>query len=92
MACDIDDREGKSPSPMEPRLGRMFHNSATGRRREHTISETFGLCQAASPTGWHRAKIGVRLGNQPLQIDSSPAILFRAVAPHMPDLQVIRAI
>jgi hypothetical protein len=34
MACDIDDREGESPSPMEPRLGRMFHSSATGRRRE----------------------------------------------------------
>ena len=33
MACDIDDREGESPSPMEPRLGRMFHSSATGRRR-----------------------------------------------------------
>jgi hypothetical protein len=25
MACDSDDREGESPSPMEPRLGRMFH-------------------------------------------------------------------
>ena len=34
MACDIDDREGESPSPMEPGLGRMFHSSATGRRRE----------------------------------------------------------
>jgi hypothetical protein len=34
MACDIDDREGESPSPMEPRLGRMFHSSATGRRLE----------------------------------------------------------
>jgi hypothetical protein len=34
MACDIDNREGKSPSPMEPRLGRTFHSSATGRRHE----------------------------------------------------------
>ena len=34
MARDIDDREGESPSPMEPRLGRMFHSSATGRRHE----------------------------------------------------------
>jgi hypothetical protein len=34
MACDIDDREGESPSPMEPRLGRTFRSSATGRRRE----------------------------------------------------------
>jgi hypothetical protein len=34
MACDIDDREGESPSPMEPRPGRMFHSSATGHRRE----------------------------------------------------------
>jgi hypothetical protein len=34
MACDIDDREGESPSPMEPRLGRMFHSSATGRRHK----------------------------------------------------------
>jgi hypothetical protein len=50
MACDIDDREGESPSPMEPRLGRMLPGSATGRRREHTIPEALGLCQAASPT------------------------------------------
>ena len=34
MACDIDDREGESPSPVEPRLGRMSHSSATGRRRD----------------------------------------------------------
>jgi len=34
MACDIDDREGESPSPLEPRLGRMLHSSATGRRHE----------------------------------------------------------
>ena len=34
MARDSDDREGESPSPMEPRPGRMFHSSATGRRRE----------------------------------------------------------
>jgi hypothetical protein len=46
MACDIDDREGESPSPMEPRLGRTFHSSATGRRRQHTIPEALGLCQA----------------------------------------------
>jgi len=33
MACDIDDREGESPSPMELRLGRTFHSLATGRRQ-----------------------------------------------------------
>jgi hypothetical protein len=46
MACDIDDREGESPSPMEPRLGRMFHSSATGRRREQTLPEALGPRQA----------------------------------------------
>src|SRR5450755_1091786 len=49
MACDIDDREGESPSPMEPRLGRMFHSSATGRRREQTLPEALGLRQALHP-------------------------------------------
>jgi hypothetical protein len=29
----LNDREGKSPSPTELRLGRMFHGSAAGRRR-----------------------------------------------------------
>ena len=48
MACDIDDREGESPSPMEPRLGRMFHSSATGRR-EQTLPEALGLRQALHP-------------------------------------------
>src|SRR5580698_9712377 len=47
MACDTDDREGESPSPMEPRLGRTFHSSATGRRREHIFPEAPGLRQAA---------------------------------------------
>ena len=50
MACDIDDREGESPLPMEPRVGRMFHSSATGRPREPSLPEALGLCQAASPT------------------------------------------
>src|SRR5450755_1935559 len=49
MACDIDDREGESPSPMEPRLGRMFHSSATGRRREQTLPDALGLRQALHP-------------------------------------------
>src|SRR5713226_1527514 len=49
MARDIDDREGESPSPMEPRLGRMFHSSATGRRREQTLPEALGLRQALHP-------------------------------------------
>src|SRR5215469_1117288 len=49
MACDIDDREGESPSPMEPRLGRMLHSSATGRRREQTLPEALGLRQAPHP-------------------------------------------
>src|SRR5207244_4328674 len=39
MACDIDDREGQSPSPMEPRLGRALHSSATGRRRAATLPD-----------------------------------------------------
>jgi hypothetical protein len=30
---------------MEPRLGRMFHSSATGRRREQTLPEALGLRQ-----------------------------------------------
>src|ERR1700729_4272823 len=46
MACDMDDREGESPSPVEPRLGRMFHSSAAGRRREQTLPEALGLRQA----------------------------------------------
>src|ERR1700731_2771915 len=49
MACDIDDREGESPSPMEPRLGRMFHSSATGRRRERIFPESFGPRQGLHP-------------------------------------------
>jgi hypothetical protein len=46
MACDNDDREGESPSPAELRLGRMFRSSATGRRREQTLTEALGLRQA----------------------------------------------
>src|ERR1700733_129547 len=49
MACDTDDREGESPSPMEPRLGRMFHSSATGRRRRQTLPEAPGLRQERHP-------------------------------------------
>ena len=45
MACDIANREGKSPSPMEPRLGRMFHSSATGRRRGATFTKALNLSQ-----------------------------------------------
>jgi Putative glycolipid-binding len=56
MSCDIDDREGESPSPKEIRLGRTFHGSATGRRREHTIPGALALCQGASHTRWDRAK------------------------------------
>jgi hypothetical protein len=49
MACDIDDREGESPSPVEPRLGRMSRSSATGRRRERIFPEAPGLRQALHP-------------------------------------------
>src|SRR5580658_8850306 len=49
MAWDLDDREGESPSPMEPRPGRMFHSSATGRRRDQTLPEAPGLRQAPHP-------------------------------------------
>ncbi len=55
MACDIDDREGESPSPMEPRLGRMFHSSATGRRRDQTLPEALGLRQALELTNAYLA-------------------------------------
>ena len=37
MACDIHDREGESPSPMELRLGRTFRSWATGRRRDKLL-------------------------------------------------------
>src|SRR5580700_4006633 len=46
MACDVDDREGESPSPMEPRLGRTFRGSATGRRRARIFADTLSLRQA----------------------------------------------
>ena len=49
MARDSDDREGESPSPMEPRPGRTFHSSATGRRREQTLPEAPGLRQGLHP-------------------------------------------
>jgi hypothetical protein len=62
MACDIDDREGESPSPMEPRLGRMFHSSAAGRRREHTLPEALGLRQAVQPRDDLREVPAVRRG------------------------------
>jgi hypothetical protein len=45
MACDIDDREGSSPSPMELRLGRMFHSSAIGRRPRATLLDQSRGCQ-----------------------------------------------
>ena len=37
MACDIDDREGESPSPAEPRLGRC----STARRPVAAVSKLF---------------------------------------------------
>jgi hypothetical protein len=49
MACDIDDREGESPLLMKPGLGRMFHSSATGRRRERSLPEALDLRQALHP-------------------------------------------
>ena len=62
MACDIDDREGESPSPMEPLLGRLFHSSATGRRREQTLPEPLGLRQALHPRDDTAGSAGVRRG------------------------------
>jgi hypothetical protein len=35
----VNDREGKSPSPTELRLGRMFHGSATDQRRGTIIPD-----------------------------------------------------
>ncbi len=61
MACDIDDREGNSPSPMEPRLGRMFHSSATGRRRGANLPDLRSPCQAFQ-----------RGSNEPTAISSAP--------------------
>jgi hypothetical protein len=34
---------------MEPRLGRMFHSSATGRRHTQTLPESLALRQALHP-------------------------------------------
>ena len=50
MACDTDDREGDSPSPMEPPLRRMFHSWATGRRHDLTLPEALGFRQAHHPS------------------------------------------
>ena len=50
MACDIDDREGNSPSPMEPRLGRTFQRSATGRRRDAIVPDQSRECQVPHET------------------------------------------
>src|SRR5690242_6783800 len=60
MACAIDDREGESPSPVEPRLGRTFHSSATGRRRKQTLPEAPGLRQALHPRDDTAGKAGDR--------------------------------
>ncbi len=66
MACDIDDREGNSPSPKEPRLGRMFQSSATGRRRGANLPDQSRSCQVLhetpvssapdGPKGWCRGR------------------------------------
>lgn len=55
MACDIDNREGKSPSLLEPRLGRMLHSSATGRRHHELFPGTDALSSrlAAAPAKKH---------------------------------------
>jgi hypothetical protein len=45
---------------MEPRLGRAFHGSAAGRRREHTIPEALGLCQAARSLLPHKDRLALR--------------------------------
>ena len=37
MACDIDDREGESPSPVEPRLG----GCPTARRPAAAVNKLF---------------------------------------------------
>src|ERR1700691_2391550 len=39
-----------SPSPMEPRLGRMFHSSATGRRRDAILPNQSRPCQVLHQT------------------------------------------
>ena len=52
----FDDREGESPSPMEPRLGRTFHGSASGRRRQRSGFQT-GAAESTAP----RASAGLML-------------------------------
>src|SRR5580658_1435580 len=41
----INDREGKSPSPTELRLGRMFHGSAPGQRLDDILANQSSGCQ-----------------------------------------------
>jgi Putative manganese efflux pump len=64
----MNDREGKSPLPMELRLGRMFHSLATGRRREQTLPEALSLRQAHHPrddaVSVVMSLIGLELGNR----------------------------
>jgi hypothetical protein len=47
---------------MEPQLGRMFHSSATGRRREQTLPEALGLRQALHHEMTLREVLVVRRG------------------------------
>src|SRR5580692_4738520 len=47
-----------SPSPMEPRLGRMFQSSATGRRRGAILPDQSRGCQAC----WMSLRILLREG------------------------------
>src|SRR5579859_6172358 len=65
MACGVDDREGESPSPMELRLGRMCHSSATGRRREQSLPQTTGLRQALRPREAARRSAAEGVGEPP---------------------------
>src|SRR5580658_8995418 len=83
MACDIDDREGGSPLPTEPRLGWMFHSSATGRRRELTLPETPRLRQAPHLREGTAGSAGDARGSQPTgQISPASPVLSPGSSRH----------
>src|ERR1700733_6685576 len=63
MACDIHDREGESPSPMEPRLGRMLRSSATGRRRHEVFLRPSGFVKRRDRALFGRPVTGIEIAS-----------------------------
>lgn len=75
MACDLDDREETPLRQMEPRLGRMFHSSATGRRRSENFPDPHTPCQefdasdiAPCPSPHCAAQEALKITARPLKI------------------------